>query len=266
MKAIVAIDNLWGIGKDGKLLFHIKEDMEFFKKMTTGKVVVMGRKTLDSLPNGNPLKDRVNLIITSKPRNNFDNTIFGDMDAINEEIKKYSTNDIFIIGGSTIYKQLIHRCDTIYVTHNTITCEADSYMPILAFEGFVLDQVICSGTTNSNDWNIEKWITSECEPYKSILWLNDSDNNVLFLYSNDLINWNDVYNNDTINMSKEFKEQIMNIMPNSNKNSEIIKIHDYYRAEIYASINGNVLRLASFGGTEDEAFENLMVTLTNILE
>lgn len=89
MKAIVAIDKLWGIGNNGDLLFRIKEDIKFFKEVTTGKVVVMGRKTLDSLPNGEPLKDRINLIITSDiSYESHDNIVFGNIDDINEEIKK----------------------------------------------------------------------------------------------------------------------------------------------------------------------------------
>ena len=85
MIAIAAIDNDWGIGKDGELLFHIKEDMRFFKRMTIGKVVVMGRKTFETLPNGKPLEDRLNLVITSNPKESYDNVIFGTKEEIMEE-------------------------------------------------------------------------------------------------------------------------------------------------------------------------------------
>jgi dihydrofolate reductase len=63
ISAIVAVDNNWGIGYNGNLLEHIPDDMKFFKKLTTGNVVIMGRKTWDSLP-VKPLPDRLNLVIT----------------------------------------------------------------------------------------------------------------------------------------------------------------------------------------------------------
>ena len=64
MKLIVAVDKQMGIGKNGKLLTSIPNDMKFFREMTMGKVVVMGRKTLESFPGGRPLKDRVNIVMT----------------------------------------------------------------------------------------------------------------------------------------------------------------------------------------------------------
>lgn len=213
MKAIVAIDKLWGIGNNGDLLFRIKEDIKFFKEVTTGKVVVMGRKTLDSLPNGEPLKDRINLIITSDiSYESHDNIVFGNIDDINEEIKKYDTNDIFIIGGESIYKQFIHRCDTVYVTHNSAVYETDTYMPNLAFEGFVCKQIIDRGISDNNDyWIMEEWVTSECEPYRSVLWFNDSVNDTIFLYADKLNNWRSQYSNKLYAFSNAFRECISNI-------------------------------------------------------
>lgn len=158
MRAIVAIDNNWGIGKDGDLLFRIKEDMKFFREMTIGKVVVMGRKTFDSLPNGQPLKNRINLVITSEPRESNDNVVFGTMDQIQKEINKYDTNDIFIIGGASIYKQFIYLCSIVYVTHYDKVCEADTYMPNLELQGLRLNRIISEGIHEGAHWCIEEWI------------------------------------------------------------------------------------------------------------
>ena len=160
MKAIVAVDKNWGIGKDNKLLFHIKEDMKFFKETTINKVVVMGRKTFLSLPNGEPLKDRVNLVITNKAKDlRYGKVVFGNMEEIFEELKKYDTNDVFVIGGGSIYKQLIEYCDTIYVTRVDEAYDADTFMPDLTEEGFMFEEIIKNGKTEDGKyWSIEKWI------------------------------------------------------------------------------------------------------------
>lgn len=264
MKAIVAIDKLWGIGNNGDLLFHIKEDMEFFRKITTNKVVVMGRNTFESLPNKEPLKNRINLVVTSSNTyESHDNVVFGNLDEINKEIKKYNTNDIFIIGGGAIYKQFIHRCDTVYVTHNTAVYEADTYMPNLAFEGFVFEEMVYRDT----DWAIGKWVTSECKPYRSVIWFNDSNNDVIFLYANELYHWKNIYSDNFVIMQDEhdFKNRLVPMIVDIDRITTIEKIHDYYRAEINSSLDYETLRIASFGATEAEAMQDLITTITYIL-
>ena len=157
MKAIVAVDKNWGIGYKGNLLFRIKEDMKFFKEMTTGKVVIMGKNTFESLPN--PLKDRLNLVIIPDDYEKNDNLIFGSMEEIMEEAKKHDTNDVFVIGGGSIYEQLIPYCDTIYVTRIDASKEADTFFPDLSREGFIFEQVLDTGKTEDGIyWSIEKWI------------------------------------------------------------------------------------------------------------
>lgn len=246
MKAIVAVDNEWGIGKDGDLLFRIKEDMKFFKETTLGKVVVMGRKTFESLPNKQPLKNRINLVVTSdKTLESYDNVIFGDMDKINEEIKKYDTNDIFIIGGASIYKQFIHRCDTVYVTHNEATYNADTYMPNLAFEGFQPKQVLDMGYIDRERdicWFIEEWITSESSHYTAVLWYKDSDKNITYLYSNDLETWNDIFaeESETITIDLKMKLRMASM---GGTISKPIVVHEYYRYDYI----GKNLRISGFG-------------------
>ena len=262
MKAIVAIDKLWGIGKDGNLLFNNKEDMKFFKETTIGKVVVMGRKTFESLPNG-PLKDRMNLVITNRDYENDKNVKFGDIDTINEIIKKYDTNDIFIIGGASIYEQFLYRCDTVYVTHNSKAYDADTYMPNLAFEGFIPKQITNIQSDSDEYIRIEEWITSESEPYRSVLWFNNSDDGVLFLYANDLYHWKGAYTNNPYNFTNESKDLFRQMIPEYIE-FEVFDCNQYYRSEINIKKDGCVLRLASFGDTDTNAINNLKSTILSI--
>lgn len=136
ISAIVAVDNDWGIGYNGELLEVIPEDLKHFKELTTGNVVVMGRKTWDSLPN-KPLPNRTNVIVSSQyiievlagngppiVKCNMPKCIYG--------LTHPADRDIFIIGGGSIYKQLLPYCDQVYVTkiykdHENI----DTYFPNL---------------------------------------------------------------------------------------------------------------------------------------
>ncbi len=115
ISAIVAVDNDWGIGFNGELLEHIPEDLKYFKKLTTDNVVIMGRKTWDSLP-VKPLPNRINLIVTSQINPSEGNVKFISL----EQAKRYAIvccpKQIFIIGGGQIYKQLLPLCKRVYVT------------------------------------------------------------------------------------------------------------------------------------------------------
>ena len=132
MKAIVAVDQNWGIGCKGKLLVSIPADMKFFRSTTLGKVVVMGRKTLESFPNGAPLKDRVNIVLTKNPNYSKQGVIVvHDLDELHKELTKYDSDDVYVIGGAAIYEQLIDECDLAYVTKIDYAYEADAYFPNL---------------------------------------------------------------------------------------------------------------------------------------
>ena len=132
MKAIVAVDEAWGIGKDGKLLTHLPEDMKFFRTTTTGKVVVMGRKTLESFPGGLPLKNRVNIVITrDKNYKAKDAVIVHSIEEALEEVKKYQSEDVYVIGGDSIYRQMLPYCDRAHVTKIDFAYEADTFFPNL---------------------------------------------------------------------------------------------------------------------------------------
>lgn len=132
MNMIVAADKNWAIGCNNKLLVSIPADMKFFRETTTGKVVVMGRKTLESFPNGLPLKNRTNIVLTSNE--NYDGKgaiVVHNMEELKEELKKYNSEDIYVIGGGRVYEQLLPLCDTVHVTKIDHAYEADTYFPNL---------------------------------------------------------------------------------------------------------------------------------------
>ncbi|MBQ3583115.1 MAG: dihydrofolate reductase [Lachnospiraceae bacterium] len=132
MNLIVAVDKNWAIGNKGKLLISIPEDMKFFRETTTGNVVVMGKNTLKSFPNGLPLKNRVNIVLTTDK--NFtakDAVIVHNIDEALAEVKKYKTENVYVIGGSSVYEQMLEYCDTAYVTYIDYAYEADRYFPNL---------------------------------------------------------------------------------------------------------------------------------------
>lgn len=132
MNLIAAVDSNWAIGNKNKLLTSIPEDMKFFRSTTTGKVVVMGRKTLESFPNGAPLKNRTNIVLTRDSRYQVkDVIIVHSLEELREELKKYSSEDIFVIGGEMIYRQLVDDCQTAYITKIDYAYDADAYFPNL---------------------------------------------------------------------------------------------------------------------------------------
>lgn len=132
MNLIAAVDKNWAIGCKNKLLVSIPADMKFFRETTIGKVVVMGRKTLESFPNGMPLKKRTNIVLThDKAYKVPDAILVHSMEELHEELKKYPSEDIYVIGGETIYKQLLDECDVAHITKIDYEFEADAYFPNL---------------------------------------------------------------------------------------------------------------------------------------
>lgn len=132
MNLIAAVDKNWAIGKNNQLLVRIPQDQKFFRETTTGKVVVMGRKTLESFPNGLPLKNRTNIVLTHNK--NYDAKgaiVVNSMEALREELKKYNSEDIYIIGGEQIYKALVDECDVAHITKIEYAYDADAYFPNL---------------------------------------------------------------------------------------------------------------------------------------
>ena len=131
MKLIAAVDKAWAIGKNNRMMWSIPADMKFFRETTKGNIVIMGRKTLESFPQGQPLSNRVNIVITR----NKDYKIKGavvvhSIDEAIEESGKYE-GDVYVIGGESIYRAMLKHCDTAFVTKIDHTFDADTYFPNL---------------------------------------------------------------------------------------------------------------------------------------
>ena len=132
MNLIVAVDKNWAIGYGNKLLVSIPQDMKFFRETTSGKVVVMGRKTLESFPGGQPLKKRTNIVMTGNSNYEVkDAVVVHDIDSLLEELKQYPAEDVYCIGGDSIYAQMLPYCDVAHVTKIDFAYEADSHFPNL---------------------------------------------------------------------------------------------------------------------------------------
>ena len=128
MQAIVAVSENWGIGKDNELLFRISADRKRFRALTSGQTVLMGRKTLESLPGGKGLPKRRNIVLTSDPHYTAENaecvqTPAGAVFAAGA--------DAFVIGGASVYRQFLSLCDRVYVTKVFADAEADAFFPNL---------------------------------------------------------------------------------------------------------------------------------------
>ena len=129
---IVAVDENWAIGKDNKLLVSIPSDMKFFRETTTGKVVVMGRKTLESFPNGLPLKNRTNIVLTrNRDYQVKDAIVVHSVPELLVKLDKYSSEDVYVIGGDSVYQELLPYCDVAHVTKINHVYAADSWFPNL---------------------------------------------------------------------------------------------------------------------------------------
>jgi dihydrofolate reductase len=132
MNIIVAVDKNWAIGKDNQLLVSIPADMKLFRQETSGKVVVMGRKTLESFPNGLPLKQRTNIVLTRDKNYQVKGaTVLHSVEEVLEEIKKYPSDEVYCIGGDSIYRQFLPYCDTAHITKIDFAYQADSFFPNL---------------------------------------------------------------------------------------------------------------------------------------
>jgi dihydrofolate reductase len=124
---IVAVSEDWGIGKDNELLWHISEDLKRFKRLTSGNTVIMGKKTWESLPR-RPLPGRKNIVLTDDPQEIIDGSVTAY--SIKDALDKCEKNEeIFIIGGGSIYRQFMPVADRLYITHVHKKAPADIYFP-----------------------------------------------------------------------------------------------------------------------------------------
>ena len=132
MKAIVAVDFNWGIGYKGNLLQRIPGDMKYFKEKTIGRVVIMGRETMESLPGKEPLKDRVNIVLSRNGNLKKDRFIIcHSLAELLSVLKNYDSDDVYVIGGESVYAQLLPYCTEAYVTKIENTYSADKFFPNL---------------------------------------------------------------------------------------------------------------------------------------
>lgn len=132
MNLIVAVDKNWAIGCKNRLLVSIPNDHKFFRQETLGKVVVLGRKTLETFPQGQPLKGRTNIILSKDKNYSVNGAVtVHSIEELLAELKQYSSEDVYIIGGESIYRQMLPYCDTAHVTKIDHVYEADTYFPNL---------------------------------------------------------------------------------------------------------------------------------------
>ena len=128
MKLVVAVDKNWGIGYKGELLARVRADLRYFQSLTKGNTVVLGSKTLATFPGGRVLKDRINIVLSRRPDFQPENAIVLDsVDAVLNYANEHPDEEIFIIGGATVYDQFLPYCDTAYVTRFEHQFESDAF-------------------------------------------------------------------------------------------------------------------------------------------
>ncbi len=133
MNAIVAVTPSWAIGKQGGLLFSLHEDMMYFRRITMGKTMIMGRKTLESFPGGRPLPKRRNIVLTRDPFYTKEGVeVVRTVEEAAELVRDLPEDEVFVIGGGETYRQLLPYCSKVYVTHIDQDTEAEVFFPDLS--------------------------------------------------------------------------------------------------------------------------------------
>ena len=128
MNMLVCADKNWGIGNKDQMLVSIPSDKKFLQEVTLGKVIIGGRKAMEALPGGTTLKGRVNIVLTSKKDYSFsDAVIVHSMEEAMAELDKYPSEDIFVIGGESVFRQFLPYCDRVFVTKVDYKYEADAF-------------------------------------------------------------------------------------------------------------------------------------------
>ena len=129
MNLIVAADKRLGLGRDGGLLASKPTDMNDFREHTTGNVVVMGRKTLESMPGRRGLPKRTNYVLTTNPDYEAERCIIvNSEDELWEELSQYDPDDVYLIGGAALYNKFYKMCDKLYVTRMDADLDADTFI------------------------------------------------------------------------------------------------------------------------------------------
>ena len=166
MKAILSADLNWGIGNKGNLLQRVPEDMKRFKQMTVGKVVVMGRETFESLPGQQPLVDRVNIVLSRNGQFDCEGLIVcRSLGELFQRIVSYPKGDVFVIGGESVYTQLLPYCSEAYVTRFEKEFEADRHFPNLdELENWVLVSKSEPSNFNGMSFRYLKYVNTNTQP------------------------------------------------------------------------------------------------------
>lgn len=132
MKLLLSADQHWGIGKNNRLLFRADGDLQFFYRMTRHKVVIMGRRTRESLPHAAPLSGCVNMVLSrNADRHVTGATVCGSLPALFCALRPYRGTDIFVVGGEQVCRQLLPYCSTAYITRWHAWADADRFLPNL---------------------------------------------------------------------------------------------------------------------------------------
>lgn len=132
MNIIAAVDSKWGIGKNRELLVRIPSDQKLFRQETMGKVIVLGRRTLATFPQGMPLAGRTNIVLTTDLSFCVKGAIVvHSLEELWEVLKPYASEDVYVVGGESVYRELLPYCDTAHLTLIDHTYEADAFFPNL---------------------------------------------------------------------------------------------------------------------------------------
>ncbi|MBO5165937.1 MAG: dihydrofolate reductase [Lachnospiraceae bacterium] len=128
MNIIVTVDENWAIGSREKLLVQIPLDQKNLQQLTAGGIMVMGRKTMQAMPQGQPLYGRDTIVLSQNPAFKVRGaTVVDSFEALQEELQKFAGKDVYVCGGESVYKQLLPQCDTVYVTMVEKSYAADKY-------------------------------------------------------------------------------------------------------------------------------------------
>ena len=132
MNLIVNVTQDWGIGFENKLLVSISADLRRFRQLTTGKAVILGRKTLETFPGGRPLKNRANFILSGNPNYAVEGaTVVHSFQELQTALQPYDPADVCVIGGASVYAALLPYCRTAQVTKTYVNHPADRFLPNL---------------------------------------------------------------------------------------------------------------------------------------
>lgn len=159
MIAIVCADSNWGIGKDGGLLVRIPEDMRRFRRLTVGKAIILGRKTLGTFPGGKPLPDRMNIVLSRNSALNVEGAVVvgSACDAL-ETASRWPSDEVFVAGGQEVYEAMLPYCNAAFVTRLAEARDADRRFPKLdAMNGWRLAEVSDTCIYGNIEYKYEKY-------------------------------------------------------------------------------------------------------------